>query len=312
MKRLVVLVFIFVVAASAQHEHQVSSGVKLGVGNDLKQGVLTIQLGPLNLPANTDHMAVTQPGPFILNIPFDGWITAYHPRLRTASGEAVPSHLLHHVAFWNLERSDFLCPGKPEHIFGAGGEMNDWPSVPGIGYRVSRGDRIRITSMFHNPTATSYAAYLEVKIEYIPASTGEALRNVYPAWFDVKGCGDSSYDLVAGSNENTGEFKLAHPGTLLGVGGHLHDYGQRLVLFDATRDRQIAALDAQADARGRLLGMPHVVFAEGGYRLHANDVIKVTAKYDNRAGHALPQGAMGIVVGYFLPDDENEMAGLKK
>ena len=64
------------------------------------------------------------------------------------AGQPEPGRLLHHVAFYNTARPDFLCPNKQEHIFGAGGEMNDWPALPGVGYRVRKGDRIRISTMF--------------------------------------------------------------------------------------------------------------------------------------------------------------------
>lgn len=59
--------------------------------------------------------------------------------------------------------------------------------------------------------------------------------------------------------------------------------------------------------------MPIVTFlAQGGYRLHAGEVVRVTAYYDNRTGRRLPDGAMGIVVGYFLPDDDALLAGLRR
>jgi len=62
-----------------------------------------------------------------------------------------------------------------------------------------------------------------------------------------------------------------------------------------------------------LLAMPIVSFAErGGYRLNQGEVVKVTAMYDNPTGKPLPEGAMGIVVGYFLPDNDTQMAALKR
>jgi len=51
-----------------------------------------------------------------LEVPVDGWLLAYHPKLVDASGGAVPGTVLHHVAFWNENRADFLCPNKEEHI----------------------------------------------------------------------------------------------------------------------------------------------------------------------------------------------------
>ncbi len=311
-------------AAGAQHEHhghrgmahKTAEGVKFDVKDDAATQAMSLRLGPLNLPAHSDHMGLAQAPDFFWVVPFDGWIVAYHPRLADATGQAEPGRLLHHVAFWNTRRSDFLCPNKEEHIFGAGGEMNDWPGVPGYGYRVRKGERIRIETMFHNPTDTDFSqTYLEVRVEYRIAGSAPAaqIKSVYPSWFDVMQCDDSGYDLKPGRNVTTGEITLRYTGTLLGVGGHQHDYGQRLVLENLTRKEDVAALDAKLDAQGRILSMPVVTFYDrGGYRLNRGERLRVTSTYDNPTGKPLPDGAMGIVVGYFLPDDDAQVAGLRR
>jgi hypothetical protein len=169
----------------AEHQPQISAA-KLEVRNDSAAQLLTVRLGPLDLPAHATHMQVAQPAVQFFSIPFDGWLLAYHPRLVGQAGQALPGRMLHHVAYWNTYRSDFLCPNHQEHIFGAGGEMNDWQSVPGFGYRVHPQDRIRVSSMFHNPTGTVYTnVYLEVQIEYRLLGKAQ-LKSVYPAWFDVQ------------------------------------------------------------------------------------------------------------------------------
>ena len=305
--------------AVAQHghgergRHAVAEGVELTVRDDPDDRVLTVRLGPLHLPAGSDHMTVAQAPDAYLSIPFDGWLIAYHPRLTDAAGETIPGRLLHHVAFWNSSRSDFLCPNKEEHIFGAGGEMNDWPALPEVGYRVAEGDRIRVNTMFHNPTERDYPEmYLEVKVEYRRAQEA-SLTSVYPAWFDVQECGPSDYDLEAGENVTVGEVALRYSGLLLGVGGHMHDYGRGLLLENASRGEEIARLTTETDAAGRLLSMPIVSFVEqGGYVLASGDVLRVTARYDNPTGRRLTDGAMGIVVGYFVPAEEARMAELRR
>jgi hypothetical protein len=59
--------------------------------------------------------------------------------------------------------------------------------------------------------------------------------------------------------------------------------------------------------------MPTETFTNrGGYRIHAGDTLRVTAIYDNKSGRLLPEGAMGIVVGYFVPDDDATLAALRR
>jgi hypothetical protein len=297
-------------------QHAVAEGVTLQTKLDGVAHTITLRVGPISLPANTSHMRMPQPPDVYWTIPWNAWLLAYSPRLVDANGNEVPGRVLHHTAFWNENRADFLCPNKEEHIFGAGSEMTNWMQVPGYGYRVQKGDKIRIETMAHNPTGTSYEnVYLEVRIPYQEAdgSGAPTLKSFYPAWIDAKSCGNSSYDLNPGENQKEGVVELKYSGVLLGVGGHMHDYAERIVLEDVSRKETVATLDAKVDSKGQLLGMPTVTFFDkGGYKLAAGDVLKTSATYDNPTGKVLRNGAMGIVVGYFVPDDDMKMASLRR
>ena len=292
--------------------HAIAKGVKLE--QKIDGHTIVVRIGPMNLPANTSHMKMPQPPDLIWQIPVDGWLLAYSPKLVDAGGNEVPGRVLHHTAFWNENRADFLCPNKEEHIFGAGGELTNWAEIPGYGYRVQMGDKIRIETMVHNPTDTSYdKVYLEVTIPYQQAVDGTQLKSVYPTWMDVKSCGNSAYDLPPGKSEKTGTVSVKYPGVLLGVGGHMHDYAKQLTLEDVSRKETVATLDAKVDDHGELLSMPTVLFLDrGGYKFAASDVLKVSATYDNTTGKLLRDGAMGIVVGYFVPADDSAMAALRR
>jgi hypothetical protein len=296
--------------------HAVAKGVALDTKVDAAANTITLRVGPMNLPAHTSHMKMPQPLDLVWDVPMDGWLLAYHPRLVDASGNSVPGTVLHHVAFWNENRSDFLCPNKEEHIFGAGSEMTDWAEIPGYGYRVARGDKIRIETMVYNPTATSFdKAYLEIAIPFqeVSDSAFASRKNVYPAWMDVKGCGDSSYDVPAGKSEKTGTIPVKYDGVLLGVGGHMHDYGRQIVLQDVTRNETVATLDAKVDTQGHLESIPvKTFFQEGGYKFALGDVLRVSATYDNPTGKLLRDGAMGIAVGYFVATEDAKMSALRR
>jgi len=297
--------------------HAVAKGVMLDSKVDSTAHSVTLRVGPMNLPANTDHMKMPQPPDLIWAVPFEGRLLAYHPRLVDSNGSAVPGTVLHHTAFWNENRADFLCPNKEEHIFGAGSEMTDWAEIPGYGYHVQKGDKIRIETMVHNPTATSYdKVHLEVQIPFADAragSVGKMIQNVYPAWMDVASCGNSGYDLPAGKSTKSGTVTVKYDGALLGVGGHLHEYGRQVVLQNSSRKETVATLDAKVNAEGHLESVPVKLFSqEGGYKFAANDVLKISAAYDNPTGKLLREGAMGIAVGYFVPADDKVMGALRR
>jgi hypothetical protein len=176
------------------------------------------------------------------------------------------------------------------------------------------GDKIRVETMVQNPTDTYYDnVYLEVTIPYQQAAEDAKLKSVYPTWMDVKSCGNSGYDLPSGKSQRTGTVSVKYSGALLGVGGHMHDYAKQLVLEDVTRKETVATLDAKVDEHGELLSMPTVLFLDrGGYKFAAGDVLKISATYDNTTGKLLRDGAMGIVVGYFVPTDDAVMAALRR
>jgi hypothetical protein len=292
--------------------HAAAKGIRLEQQVDTAAHTITVHEGPISLPANTSHMMMPQPPDVFWSIPLDAFLLSYTPRLVDANGNAVPGTVLHHTAFWNTDRSDFLCPNKEEHIFGAGGELTNWMELPGYGYRVQKGDKIRIETMVHNPTATAYdKVYLEVKIPY--ADSTASTKSVYPTWMDVRSCGNSGYDLHPGKNENVGTVTVKYNGILLGVGGHMHDYAKQIVLEDATRKETVASLNANVDEKGQLISMPVVTFFDrGGYKFAAGDQLRITATYDNITGKPIPAGAMGIVVGYFLPADDSAMSTLRR
>lgn len=286
--------------------HLIAAGVVLDQKLDSTAHTITLRVGPMTLPANTSHMKMPQPADLTWTIPLTGWLLSYYPRIVDASGNTVPGTVLHHVAFWNENRSDFLCPNKEEHIFGAGGELTDWASIPGFGYRVQKNDRIRVETMIHNPTPTSYdKVFLEIEIRYLDEASPAPVKNFYPAWMDVAVCGSSGYDLTAGPSEKSGSVPVKFDGVLLGVGGHMHDYAKQIVLENATSKETIATLQAKTDDKGHLQYMPVVTFfAVGGQKISAGDQLKITASYDNPTGKLLRQGAMGIVVGYFVPAND--------
>jgi hypothetical protein len=297
--------------------HSVAKGVTLDVKVDSAAHIVTLRVGPMNLPANTPHMEMPQPPELVWQIPFDGWLIGYHPRMIDAAGNAVPRAVLHHTAFWNENRADFLCPNKEEHIFGAGSEMTDWDEVPGFGYPVQKGDKIRIETMVYNPTATSDdKAYLQVVIPFQELNGSSGLpprKNVYPAWMDVKVCGNSGYDLKPGKSEESGVVVVKYDGILLGVGGHIHDYGREILLQDVSRKETVAELNVKVDDQGHLESVPvKIILDRGGYKFAKNDVLKVTATYDNPTRKLLREGAMGIAVGYFVPSDDQQMASLRR
>jgi hypothetical protein len=112
----------------------------------------------------------------------------------------------------------------------------------------------------------------------------------------------------------------------------MHDYGQQLTLevlgvakseaknplSDGSRTdlslvkKPVATLLAKTDDQGRLLGIPVVTFFQtGGFPLASGETLLITSTYNNPTGKLLPNGAIGIVVGYFFPQDATALNSLR-
>lgn len=291
-------------ALRAQERPAAAAGPSLEV--DSAAGEITLRLGPVDLSSEAARDGPIRTPELDVRLPVEGWLLAYRAALVDDRGEPVPARLLRHVVLRNLERDHLMCPGEGEPVYGTGGESTVWPAVPGVGYPVRRGDRFRVDASFRRaPDAEHREVYLELEVAYRERAPGvERLAAVRPLWLDVRGCDGSSYDLPPGEEVRRAELAAPSDGRLLVVGGHLQPHGRWLRLRDLTTDRVVVRLGARLDREGNVRSMPLVPFLPtGGYRLAEGDSLRVTARYENPTGRRLEDGAMGIVMAYFLADD---------
>ena len=92
-------------------------------------------------------------------------------------------------------------------------------------------------------------------------------------------------------------------GHLLGIGGHLHDYGTLVRLEDVETGKTVVELHARYDAQGMLLGVDRKLFAirGQGLRIRANHRYRLVAVYDNPTSDSL-RDVMGEMMSVFAPD----------
>ena len=111
--------------------------------------------------------------------------------------------------------------------------------------------------------------------------------------------------LLPGKSEKAYEFTLPVGGRLLGVGGHLHDYGVGVRLEDAETGKVLTRVEATRDSAGKVRKVSRELFAVrgDGLKLEANHRYRVVGVYDNPTGETLVKGAMAHMSGLFTPDD---------
>lgn len=236
--------------------------------------------------------------------PVSGWLRGARVELVDSLGRALPQRLLHHINLLDLSRRQLIHAGL-ERLWAAGAETDPVMLPAGIGVPVEAGAAFGL-ALAYDPAQLPRGSWIRVRARWMPTNMNPRPRDVFPVLVDVNyQVGRSaSYDLPSGRSERVFEFAWPLDGHVLGVGGHLHDYGVELRLEDLDRHAVVIRLRARRDSAGKLLGMPQALYgvSGAGKRLVAGRHYRLVAVYDN-PGPAIEQGAMAEMGMAFMPDE---------
>ena len=283
---------------------------------DSSRHELTITAGPYdlpNMPPMTDHammdLGMSHDTPVQhFAWPVDGWFRGFRVDLVDAKGQPVPRHVMHHLIMVNFSRRQLLYSAA-ERLMGAGTETDEEISVPKtIGVPMSPGMKLGMYVAWHNDTGKDLAGvFLKVTMLWTPKNQNPQPVNSLPIYMDVNLTvgGSNTFDVPAGKSSKSYEFSLPVGGRLLGVGGHMHDYGVRVRLEDVESGKAIATVTATRDSAGKLIKVSRKLYGVSGdgLKLKADHKYRVVGEYDNPTGQTLVRGAMAHMVGLFVPDD---------
>ena len=300
-------------AGRAQVAAMVAALPPTRVTMDREHSSLTIELPPVDLPGSTpDNESMVVPPTYQAVIPASGSIYQVHIEVLDSAGNVLPKEFLHHVNLTDPSRRDLFVPTLL-HILAASKETPA-VTIPKwlMGLPLEGGERLLVLAMLANPTTTAYhGVRIRVNLGYAPLGSISPLFHVFPWVMDAmfplgkRPHGSKAFDLPPGRSEREWEASPAIPGTIVGCGGHVHDYAVALEFSDATTGHVIWHASLVSDSTGRVVSLPVVRFYRW-YRLGVHIVpkhkyrIKVT--YVNPTDHVITDGGMGAVGGLFIPD----------
>ena len=269
---------------------------------DPKRGELTLELPPADLPAGT---VVDQPAS-VGEFPVNGFIYAFHAEVVDENGRLLPNDLLHHMNVMNpSERELFLPVGR--RILAAGRETGEvrFPWIL-FGARVRAGERILANAMVHNPTTVGYRGVrVRLVLSYVPDRRPWPFFSVLPWQLDVAfPVGDKAFDLPPGRSERSYEGSPAVEGKLIVIGGHMHEYGRTIELWDATTGKLLWHGEPAPAPPGEPSAVPLARLynlAGIGMRITPAHRYRVRVIYENPTGRTIVAGGMGVVGGLFMP-----------
>ena len=287
--------------------------VTLVVDSSSKEVVITA--GPFDLP-NMPPMEDGQMMDFGMahdtpiqqfDWPMDAWFRGFHLAMVDAGGNPIPREVIHHLIMVNFSRRMLLYEG-PERLMGAGSETEDIVVPKSIGVPLKAGMRLGMYVAWHNSTGKDlHGVYMKLTMLWTPKNLNPPPVNSMPIYMDVNLTvgGSNTFDVPPGRSEKAHEFTMPVGGRLLGIGGHLHDYGVSVRLEDAETGKVLTQVKATRDSAGKLLKVSRKLFGVtgDGLKLRANHRYRVVGVYDNPTNVTEKRGAMAHMSGIFAPDD---------
>jgi hypothetical protein len=237
--------------------------------------------------------------------PVDGYAKGFRVEVRDARGRMLPVSLLHHVTGVNLDRRQYIYPAA-ERLFGIGKETEEVLLPGSLAVPLAKGQHIGYYVAWNNDTGRELKGLtVKVIMTWAPAAVTRDLIAVLPLWLDVNNevGGTNTFDLAPGKSVRKFEFTAPASGRILGISGHLHDYGVAMRLEDAETGALLVRLAATKDATGRIKSIARKFYAVNAIHLLEGHRYRVVAEYDSPLDHPVPKGAMGNIVGVIAPDD---------
>jgi hypothetical protein len=274
---------------------------------DARAAALVIDLAPMDLPARTPHHAIAQPPVATLEIPQSGSIYGFRVQVVDSAGTVLPDELIHHFNLIDPDHRELFLPISRRLL--AAGHETGAIRLPWLlfGLPLERGEHVVASAMVENLTAVSYSrARVRLVMNFIPGGRPWPLFQASPWQMDVAfPVGDKSFTLPAGRSWRSYTGSPSVPGKIVGLGGHMHDYGRLIEFVDATTGEVIYHAAPVADSTGHIASVPiSRLYGWTGLGVHVvpDHRYRVTVYYDNPTGQSLPDGGMGVVGGLFVPD----------
>lgn len=283
---------------------------RVAVAIDSSKHLVVITAGPFDLPdmsAHADHSMSHDTPVQEFDWPVEGWFRGFRIEVLDSAGGQLPRKLMHHLIMINYDRRQLIYPAA-ERLWGAGVETGAAQLPRTIGVPLRPGTGLGLYIAWHNQTGRELPRVkLRMTMDWMPRNQLPRPVDVLPIYFDVNLTvgGANEFDIPPGRSERAHEFVVPTEGRILGVSGHLHQYGKEVRLEDAGNGKVLARVSARQRPDGSVRKMERHLFgvAGDGLKLKAGKRYRVVAVYDNPTGETLVKGAMGSMVGIFAPSD---------
>ena len=132
-----------------------------------------------------------------------------------------------------------------------------------------------LAALFNGTAQTHEGVYLRIAMDYADARRDHSHQDILPLYLDVLPPGGRMYNVPPGTSKRSWDWSPAISGRVLALGGHLHKYGQKLVLEDVTTGDTLWTGSGSYDEEGELTGVSRKIYLRG-QRLEREHVYRLT------------------------------------
>ncbi len=297
-----------------------SAELRMEVDESAKEIVLKV--GPFSLvdrtgeDAHAHHGAGHDTPVYQFKWPVKGWLRGFRINVVDSDGNELPREVMHHMIMVNYDRRQLIYRAA-ERIMGAGSETADYSLPKSIGVPVPEGTQLGMYVAWHNATGADLEdVHLQITLVYTPHNQVPQPVSTLPVYFDtnLEVGGTNTFDILPGITEKSYEFSVPISGRLLGVSGHMHDFGSEVRLEEVASGKVLTTVKAEREANGKVTGVERHLFGVSGrgLKLEAGKMYRVVGIYDNPTDRKIDLGAMAEIVGIFAPDDIEQWPDLDR
>lgn len=258
-----------------------------------------------------------------------GYITSLRATLEDKNRGFVPRHAvhLHHAVWLNTRKEDMTCPNfiapdlldyLPDRFFATGKERTrvefpdgygyHWDNQPLDGYASIMGPLWFMNTHLHwMHGGYPKEVYIRLHLGFTPDDEAAGMTDVRPVWFDVDNCSDSEFDVPDLQDDYSPSWDYTMPvgGEFITMGGHLHDGGRRIELFNKTTGEMVYVSRAVYGSKNPAnsdwdLRKMTSYSQTPGIEVAVGNELRLTAFYDHSKNWT---DVMGIMIGALVVDE---------
>ena len=270
---------------------------------------LIYHVGPVDLPANTQLDAMID-RPLTMKFQVDQplWVIGFEPKVIAATGETLPSTLLHQAIISNMHEENPLCAeGTGGNPFVAATSTLTKVNLPeGFGYAVLPEDPLEAKVVLYNPTEESYVdVSFELNVIAKPMNEFTGMKDVKPLLLDLEPCTHKPISVEPEKFvKRQATFTIPNGGSLVVAHGVVQDFASFVELIKGSDIMPFWKADVVLDENHHISQLTNNPFEDpAGVKIKNGDTLTLGVAYDNTQTSWL-KGASAAAMIYFAMDGE--------